>query len=121
MAERFGVQAPAINKHLANIFAGGELQEEAVVSILEITAADGKTYQTKHYNLDAIISVGYRVNSQQATRFRIWATQVLREFIIKGFVLDDERHGRLAALPRVVDKERPYRRRRQIFHLLFSA
>lgn len=91
MAELFSVQVPAINKHLANIFASGELQEEAVVSILEITAADGKTYQTKHYNLDAIISVGYRVNSQQATRFRIWATQVLHEFIIKGFVLDDER------------------------------
>lgn len=91
MADLFGVQVPAVNKHLNNIFASGELQEEAVVSILEITAADGKTYQTKHYNLDAIISVGYRVNSQQATQFRIWATQILREIIIKGFVLDDER------------------------------
>lgn len=91
MSELFGVQVPAINKHLSNIFASGELQEDAVISILETTAADGKTYQTKHYNLDAIISVGYRVNSQQATQFRIWATQILREFIVKGFVLDDER------------------------------
>jgi hypothetical protein len=91
MAELFGVQVPAINKHLNNIFGAGELEEKAVVSIMETTAADGKTYQTKHYNLDAIISVGYRVNSQQATRFRIWATQILREFILKGFALDDER------------------------------
>ena len=91
MAELFGVQVPAINKHLRNIFASGELQENAVVSILETTAADGKTYRTNHYNLDAIISVGYRVNSHQATQFRIWATQTLREFVIKGFVLDDER------------------------------
>jgi hypothetical protein len=91
MAELFGVQVPAINKHLNNIFSVGELEEEAVISIMEITAADGKTYQTRHYNLDAIISVGYRVNSQQATRFRIWATQILREFILKGFALDDER------------------------------
>ena len=91
MAELFGVQVPAINKHLINIFASGELQEDSVISILEITAADRKKYKTKHYNLDAIISVGYRVNSQQATRFRIWATQVLREYIIKGFALDDER------------------------------
>ncbi len=91
MANLFGVQVPAINKHLSNIFTSGELQAESVISILETTAADGKTYRTKHYNLDAIISVGYRVNSQQATQFRIWATQVLREFIVKGFVLDDER------------------------------
>ena len=90
MAKLFGVQVPAINKHLNNIFTSGELQEDAVISILETTAADSKTYQTKHYNLDAIISVGYRVNSQQATRFRIWATQVLREYIVKGFALNDE-------------------------------
>ena len=90
MAELFGVQIPAINKHLSNIFTSGELQEDAVISILETTAADGKTYPTQHYNLDAIISVGYRVNSQQATRFRIWATQVLREYIVKGFALNDE-------------------------------
>ena len=91
LAELFGVKVPAINKHLKNIFGSGELVENAVISILETTAADGKNYQTRYYNLDAIIAVGYRVNSYQATRFRIWATKTLREFIVKGFVLDDER------------------------------
>lgn len=91
LADLFGVQVPAINKHLKNIFESGELKEDSVVSILEITAADGKTYKTRHYNLDAIIAVGYRVNSYQATQFRIWATKTLKEFLIKGFVLDDER------------------------------
>lgn len=91
MAELFGVQVPAITKHLKNIFADGELLENSVISILETTAADGKRYQTQFYNLDAIIAVGYRVNSAEATQFRIWATQVLKEYIIKGFVLDDER------------------------------
>jgi hypothetical protein len=91
LAELFGVNVPAINKHLKNIFDSGELQENSVISILETTAADGKNYQTRYYNLDAIIAVGYRVNSYQATQFRIWATKTLREFIIKGFVLDDER------------------------------
>ena len=91
IAQLFGVQRPAITKHLKNIFNSGELQEFSVSSILEHTAADGKTYQTKFYNLDAIISVGYRVNSRQATHFRIWATQVLKEYIIKGFAMDDER------------------------------
>ena len=91
LAELFGVKVPAIAKHLKNIFDSGELGEETVVSILETTAADGKNYQTRFYNLDAIIAVGYRVNSYQATQFRIWATKTLREFMIKGFVLDDER------------------------------
>jgi len=91
LAELFCVQVPAINKHLKNIFESGELAEGSVVSILETTAADGKNYQTRYYNLDAIIAVGYRVNSYQATQFRIWVTRTLREFIIKGFVLDDER------------------------------
>lgn len=91
MAELFGVQIPAINKHLKNIFEDGELVENSVISILETTANDGKKYKTQFYNLDAIISVGYRVNSYQATQFRIWATKTLKEFIIKGFVLDDER------------------------------
>ena len=91
LAELFGVKVPAINKHLKNIFESGELAEDSVISILETTAADGKNYQTRYYNLDAIIAVGYRVNSYQATRFRIWATKTLREFIVKGFVLDDER------------------------------
>ena len=91
LAELFGVRRPAVTKHLQNIFKTGELLENSVGSILEHTAADGKQYETKYYNLDAIIAVGYRVNSYQATQFRIWATKTLREFIIKGFVMDDER------------------------------
>ncbi len=91
LAELFGVKRPAITKHLLNIFDTGELAEDSVCSILEHTAGDGKTYSAKYYNLDAIIAVGYRVNSYQATQFRIWATKTLREFITKGFVLDDER------------------------------
>ncbi|MGA2853922.1 MAG: virulence RhuM family protein [Verrucomicrobiota bacterium] len=91
LAELFGVKRPAITKHLGNIFQTGELIDDSVSSILEHTAGDGKKYGTKYYNLDAIIAVGYRVNSYQATQFRIWATKTLREFIIKGFVLDDER------------------------------
>ena len=91
LAELFGVKVPAITKHLKNIFESGELAETSVVSILETTANNGKTYQTRFYSLDAIIAVGYRVNSYQATQFHIWATQTLREFMIKGFVLDDER------------------------------
>jgi len=91
IAQLFGVQRPAITKHLKNIFKSRELDEGSVSSILEHTADDGKTYKTKFYNLDAIISVGYRVNSAQATHFRIWATERLKEYIIKGFVMDDER------------------------------
>ena len=97
MAQLFGVQIPAINKHLKNIFSEGELIEEVVISKMEITtqhgAIEGKTQtqETQFYNLDAIISVGYRVNSAKATHFRIWATNVLKEYMLKGFVLDDER------------------------------
>ena len=85
----FGVQRPAITKHLKNIFESRELIEKSVSSILEHTAKDGKKYHTKYYNLDAIISVGYRVNSTQATQFRIWATERIKEYIIKGFTMDD--------------------------------
>ena len=97
MAELFGVKIPAISKHLKNIFESEELDENVVISILENTtqhgAIEGKTQtkQVKYYNLDAIIAVGYRVNSKRATQFRIWATKVLREFIVKGFVLDGDR------------------------------
>jgi hypothetical protein len=91
MANLFGVAVPAISKHLKNIFESEELEQNSVVSILETTAADGKNYQTTYYRLEAILAVGYRVNSTQATQFRIWATNTLKEFIIKGFVLDDER------------------------------
>ncbi|MBR5840938.1 MAG: virulence RhuM family protein [Victivallales bacterium] len=90
IAQLFGVGKAAISKHLKNIFAEGELLEISVVSKMETTAADGKNYQVTFYNLDAIIAVGYRVNSKQATKFRIWATQTLREFIIKGFVLNND-------------------------------
>lgn len=91
MAELFGVGVPAVSKHLKNIFDSNELNPDSVISILETTAEDGKKYQTQYYNLDAVISVGYRVNSAQATQFRIWATQLIKEYIIKGFAMDDER------------------------------
>ena len=97
MAELFGVKVPAISKHLKNIFEEGELQQEVVVSKMEITTQHGaladKTqhHEANFYNLDAIISVGYRVNSLKATKFRIWATQILKEYMQKGFAMDDER------------------------------
>ena len=97
MAELFGVGVPAISKHLKNIFEEGELMEEVVISILETTTEHGaiagktQTNRTKFYNLDAIISVGYRVSSRKATNFRIWATGILKEYMTKGFVMDDER------------------------------
>ena len=91
IAELFDVQKAAISKHLKNIFSSGELDENSVVSKMETTAADGKKYFVKYYNLDAIIAVGYRVNSKKATMFRIWANKVLKEYIIKGYVMDDER------------------------------
>jgi hypothetical protein len=91
IAELFGVDIRTVSEHFRNIFASGELDEQSVLRKIRRTAADGKSYLVNFYNLDAIISVGYRVNSTQATQFRIWATQTLREFVIKGFVLDDER------------------------------
>ena len=91
MAELFGVEVPTINYHLKEIFKSNELNENSVIRKSLITAADGKNYNTQFYSLDAIIAVGYRVNSQRATQFRIWATHTLKEFIIKGFVLDDDR------------------------------
>ena len=91
MASLFGVEVPTINYHLKEVFENQELAENSVIRKIRTTAADDKSYLTNFYNLDAIISVGYRVNSIQATRFRQWATQTLRHYIIKGFVLDDER------------------------------
>lgn len=97
MADLFGVGIPSISKHLANIFESGELQKEVVISKMENTTQHGamsgkeQTHEVTYYNLDAIISVGYRVNSQKATRFRQWATSVLKEYMIKGFAMDDER------------------------------
>ena len=91
IAALFSVSIPTINEHLKNIFDSGELDPDSVIRKFRITATDGKSYSTKHYNLDAIISVGYRVNSVRATQFRQWATQVLGEFAIKGYVLDKKR------------------------------
>jgi hypothetical protein len=94
MAMLFGVQVPAINKHLSNIYMDGELEKESTISILEIVQEEGNrniARKIEFYNLDVIISVGYRINSAKATQFRIWATKTLKEFITKGFVLDDER------------------------------
>lgn len=91
IGELFGTQRPAITKHLRNIFDSKELEENSVCSILEHTASDGKVYKTAFYNLDAIISVGYRVNSARATQFRIWATSVLRKHLIDGFTLNEKR------------------------------
>ena len=100
MAELFQTTKQNIGQHLKKIFAEGELQQDSVVKKSFITAADGKQYETLLYNLDAIISVGYRVNSIRGTQFRIWATQRLREYIVKGFTLDDER---LKGRYRIVD------------------
>lgn len=91
MAELFGCSTDNIGLHLKNIFEAGELKRESVTEESSVTASDGKRYKTRFYNLDAIISVGYRVNSKRATNFRIWATKVLREYMTKGFALDDER------------------------------
>jgi hypothetical protein len=91
IADLFGVDRSVVTKHLRNIFSSNELSEVAVCAKIAHTATDGKTYNTQFYNLDAIISIGYRVNSTQATHFRIWATERLKEYIIKGFTMDDER------------------------------
>ncbi|HGF5284456.1 TPA: virulence RhuM family protein [Vibrio parahaemolyticus] len=94
IAQLFGVGVPAISKHLDNIYDSGELQREATISILETVQQEGKREvkrKLEYYNLDAVISVGYRVNSAQATQFRIWATQLIKDYIIKGFAMDDER------------------------------
>ncbi len=91
IAALFGTQRPAITKHLKNIFISEELKEKSVCSILEHTAADGKKYKTAFYNLDAVVSVGYRVNSKRATQFRIWATKTLKDYLIKGYAINKKR------------------------------
>jgi hypothetical protein len=98
IADLFGVKQPAISKHLKKIFESKELDEASVYSILEYTAADGKTYNTKFYNLDAILSVGYRVNSTNATRFRQWANKVLKDYLLRGYSVNQ----RLLALEKTV-------------------
>lgn len=91
IAELFGTQRPAVTKHLNNIFKSGELNKNSVCSILEHTASDGKIYKTQFYNLDAIIAVGYRVNSFRATQFRIWATKVLKNYLVQGYAINEKR------------------------------
>ena len=91
MAELFNCSTDNISLHLKNIFAEGELDKNSVTEKISATATDGKNYLTQFYNLDAIISVGYRVNSRKATQFRIWATSILKEYMTKGFAMDDER------------------------------
>jgi len=106
IAQLFGTQRPAITKHLHNIFRSRELQEDSVCSKMEHTAQDGKIYNTQYYNLDAIISVGYRVNSTRATQFRIWATNVLRKYLVNGYALNEQRlkqqTDKLKALQRTI-------------------
>lgn len=129
MAELFQTTVPNVSMHIRNLFAEGELRKESVLKDFLTTAADGKNYQVAHYNLDVIISVGYRVKSQRGTQFRIWATQRLREYIVKGFTLDDDRlkgRDRLAdyfdeLLARIreirASEKRVYQRIREIFAL----
>lgn len=97
LAELFGRDIKTIGKHINNVFREGELPKDSVVANFATTAADGKTYQVDHYNLDVIISVGYRVKSQQGTRFRIWATQRLKEHLVRGYTLNQARFERNAA------------------------
>lgn len=91
LAELFGRDVKTIGKHINNVFNGGELDKGSVVANFAITAADGKTYQVDHYNLDAIISVGYRVNSKRGTQFRQWATQRLRDYLVQGYAINEKR------------------------------
>ncbi len=98
LAELFQRDKSVISRHLKNVLKEGELKSDSVVANFATTAADGKTYKVDYYNLDMIISVGYRVNSHRGTQFRIWATRLLREYIIKGFTLDDERLKRAGAM-----------------------
>ena len=95
MAELFQRDKSTISRHIKNIFAEGELERDSVVAKFATTASDGKTYQVDYYNLDVIISVGYRVKSRRGTQFRIWAMEILKEYMKKGFALDDDRLKRL--------------------------
>ncbi len=118
MAELFGKDKRTISEHIQNIFKERELVEKAVIRKFRTTAADGKSYETLHYNLDAIISVGYRVKSHRGTQFRIWATARLKEFLIKGFVLDDERLKRLGGgnyFEELLDRIRDIRSSEKVF------
>jgi hypothetical protein len=92
MGQLYDVETHTVNYHLQKVFADSELQQDSVIRNFRITAADGKSYNTQHYNLAAIIAVGYKVNSERAVQFRKWATGVIEEFTLKGYTMDDERH-----------------------------
>jgi hypothetical protein len=105
ISELFDVKVPAVSKHLKSIFENSELEENSVVSKMEITASDGKRYKTRLYNLDAIISIGYRVNSKRATQFRQWATRVLRQHLLRGYTLDQRRLDVIEEKQLITDKK----------------
>ncbi|MCC5917890.1 MAG: virulence RhuM family protein [Cryomorphaceae bacterium] len=113
LASLFGIERPGITQHIKNIFTEHELEESSVSKKFLRTAADGKNYNTKHYNLDMIISLGYRVNSKIATQFRIWATKRLNEYIRKGFTMDDERLKNFYLMPARLATSRPLRKQQQ--------
>ncbi len=104
IADVFGTQRPAITKHLKNLFSSGELIENAVSSKMELTAEDNKTYKTQFYNLDAVLSIGYRVNSKQATHFRQWATQRLKEHLVQGYTLNQKRLDQLQQTIQLIER-----------------
>jgi hypothetical protein len=114
LAELFGRDIKTIGKHIGNVFTDGELARNSVVANFATTAADGKTYQVEHYNLDVIISVGYRVKSQQGTQFRIWATQRLREYLVQGYSINSARFEKNA-----VELEQALALIRKAAHLLY--
>ncbi len=120
IAELFDIDVRTINEHLKNLFSEQELDESSVIRKFRITAADGKSYDTKHYNLDAILSVGYRVRSDRGTQFRKWATERLREYLIKGFTLDDERlkqgGGRARYFQELLQRVRDIRSSERMFY-----
>jgi hypothetical protein len=120
IAELFDVDVRTVNEHLKNIFESSELSENSVIRNFRITAADGKSYDTKHYNLDAILAVGYRVRSERGTQFRQWATERLREYLVKGFTLDDERlkqgGGRARYFQELLQRVRDIRSSERMFY-----
>lgn len=120
IAELFGVNIPTVNEHLKNIFESNELDENSVIRNFRITATDGKNYNTNHYNLDAILAVGYRVRSDRGTQFRQWATERLREYLIKGFTMDDERlkqgGGRARYFQELLQRVRDIRSSERMFY-----
>lgn len=120
IAELFDVSVPTVNEHLKNIFESDELEESSVIRNFRITATDGKEYEAKHYNLDVILAVGYRVRSDRGTQFRKWATERLREYLIKGFTLDDERlkqgGGRARYFQELLQRVRDIRSSERMFY-----